>query len=379
MTHLRSPVPIQEEPAKVVTHPSTEQSSASRLKVAVRPWWHDNPYQKLLAEHLEKLGVEVKGVGSQTHLPLSEGKLNILHLHWLHPVFLAPSLLESVLNLVKFISGLVILRVMGTKIVWTAHNLKDHESRYSQLDYLCTKLVTRLSHRIIAHGEVAKQEIAKAFQMKSDCKISVVPHGSYIGCYDNQISSIEARNALGLSESSFVLLFLGSIRPYKGVLELIAAFKQLQHPNLQLVIAGKPFDEETPALIEQAIAGRDDIKFIPGFVPDSQIQVYMNACDVVVFPYRDILTSGAVLLAMSFGRACIAPRKGCIRETLDDSGAFLYDPAIESGLLQAMNQAIQKRAEVSRMGEHNHQLAEQWNWHRIAELTLNVYQSCLRG
>ncbi|WP_242482112.1 glycosyltransferase, partial [Trichormus variabilis] len=70
-------------------------------------------------------------------------------------------------------------------------------------------------------------------------------------------------------------------------------------------------------MLLQKIDNEPNIKFIPGFVPSEKLQIYLNACDVVVFPYRDILTSGAVMLAMSFGRACIAPRKGCIAEVLD--------------------------------------------------------------
>jgi len=60
----------------------------------------------------------------------------------------------------------------------------------------------------------------------------------------------------------------------------------------------------------------------------------MNACDVVVFPYQEILTSGAVILAMSFGRACVAPRLGCIQDVLDDKGAFIYEPSNKAGLFK---------------------------------------------
>jgi glycosyltransferase involved in cell wall biosynthesis len=102
----------------------------------------------------------------------------------------------------------------------------------------------------------------------------------------------------------------------------------------------------------------------------------MNACDVVVLPYRDIFTSGSVFLAMSFGRACIAPHKGCIGEVLDDSGAFLYDS--DEGLLQVLHYAIEKKADLPRMGKHNLQLAEQLlSWSNLAKMTLDVYQQCL--
>ncbi|MBW4665693.1 MAG: glycosyltransferase [Chroococcus sp. CMT-3BRIN-NPC107] len=142
-----------------------------------------------------------------------------------------------------------------------------------------------------------------------------------------------------------------------------------------LVIAGNSIDDNLTDVIKQEIQEVSNIKFIPGFVPDDRIQVYMNACDAVIFPYQDILTSGAVLLAMSFGRACIALNKGCIGETLDDLGAFLYEPNDDKNLLTAINQAIQKQANLLTMGEHNRQKVEQWNWNYVAKKTLQVYES----
>lgn len=341
-----------------------------------RPWWDDNPYQMLLADHLTTLGVRVDSIARWAELSFVH-RPDVVHLHWLHPIFIAPNGFDAIANLTKFIVGLVALRVLGTRIIWTAHNLKNHDNHSLFMDRICTSVVVHLAHGIIAHGETAKQEIIRTFHLWNRNKIFVVPHGNYIECYENTLTSAQARQQLGLSESNIVFLFLGAIRPYKGVLELIEAFKQLNEPNARLIIAGKPFDQDTPHQINQAIAGHDDIKFVPGFVPDEKIQVYMNACDVAVFPYRDILTSGSVLLAMSFGRACIAPRQGCITETLDEIGSVLYDPQAKNGLFDALKVAIKHQAELDDMGTHNRQRVESWNWHRIAEMTLDVYRSCL--
>ena len=353
------------------------------LRVIFFPQWLDNPYQNLLAEHLEKLGVQLdnSSYSSTTLLlnSLARSKPDVLHLHALHPFFLSSSKTKSAIKLGVSLGQLVTLRLLGIKIVWTAHNLKNHENKYPTLDRIFTTLVVRLAHGIIAHGETAKQEVIKAFSLREIDKIFVIPHGNYFTYYENNLSRIEARKALNIPDTSLVLLFLGLIRPYKGVLEMIDAFRQLHQDGVQLVIAGKLADKELAELINQKVKDCSAIKFIPGFVADEQIQVYMNACDAVVLPYRDILTSGSIILAMSFSRACIAPRKGCIGDVLDDSGAFLYDPDMEKGLLQAMNHAIQHRTDLLQMGERNRQLAEQWGWNRVAEMTLHVYQQCFNS
>jgi glycosyltransferase involved in cell wall biosynthesis len=356
----------------------------SSLKSIFLPQWDtsNNPYQSQLAMHLGQLGVEVEGTPPSTIFLLNcfkGGKVDILHLHWISYLILAygrTRAIKTLLQLTAVVVQLVILRLLGVKIVWTAHNLKHHEDQNQGTDHLCTAWVVKLSHAIITHCESAKHELTAAFPIKNTEKVFVIPHGNYINCYENNIDRTTARKLLGLPEFDLVLLFLGVIRPYKGVLELIETFNQLHQERVQLVIAGKADDQSTE-LIKQKINGSSHIHFMPGFVADQEIQVFMNACDFAVFPYRDVLTSGGVILAMSFGRACIAPQRGCIGEILDEKGAFLYSLDEEEGLLKAINCAIESKDNSLDMGEHNRKLAEQWNWSHVAKMTHNVYQKCL--
>lgn len=349
-----------------------------RLRVVFQPYWAENPYQKLLSENLIKLGVQIGEANSRNKALMGQTP-DILHLHWLDALFQfrVKSTLLSLLRLVKFLTKLFILKLRGVKIVWTAHNLKNHEKLYPLLDRICTSVVANLAHAIVAHSETAKREIVSTIRSINKDKIFVIPHGNYINSYENKIDRLEAQQALDIPNSSFVFLFLGQIRPYKGVLELIEAFKQLHHKHIYLVIAGKILNDELAEQIRQKIASHSNIKFIPGFVPDDQIQVYMNACDVLVFPYQDLLTSGAAILAMSFGKACLAPSKPYFTEVLGNSGAFFYDPDNLAGLSQAMNTAVHSKNELISMGDRNLQMAEQWNWSRVAKMTLDVYKYCL--
>jgi glycosyltransferase involved in cell wall biosynthesis len=350
------------------------------LKCVFYPHWPSNPYQKLLAEKLKSIGVQVEQ--TEPHfiiLPglIKDGKPDILHLHALAPLFLSSNTPRSFLRMIISIFQLAILRFIGVRIVWTAHDLKNHANRHIILDRMFTVIVSRLAHAIITHCETAKREVARTFYMKNFDKIYVIPHANYVDTYENDISPSVARRKLGISESKVVLLSLGMIRPYKGVLELIDDFKMISQDGAQLVIAGKPTTSELEELLEQKSAGCQNIKLIPEFIPDEEIQVYMNACDAAVFAFRDIFTSGSVILAMSFGRACIAPRKGCIGDVLDELGAFLYDPDEQKGLLNALISAVRDKTILKDMGQHNLKAIGQWSWSRIAEMTFNVYRSCL--
>ncbi len=345
-----------------------------------------NPYISQLIDNLQKVGIELifPSISSSRtfFLPIviSPKKADFVHLQWLHPFFIgSTNNLINILKLLIFIIQLIIIKMIGIKIIWTVHNLTNHEKINLTLDRIYSKVVVVLSDAIITHCQAAKEEVIQKFSIRNKNKVFVVPHGNYMDFYENKIEKVTAREKLGLKNCSLVFLFLGSIRPYKGVFELIDTFNQLDGDKIQLVIAGRVLNDnqEITDMLKQKVANYQRINFIPGYVPTEEVQLYMNACDAVIFPYRDILTSGAVLLAMSFGKACIAPRKGCIGEVLDDAGAFLYDIDDENGLNKAMKSALEKHDKLFFMGQHNLELAQQYNWEHIAKLTADVYRDCL--
>jgi len=151
----------------------------------------------------------------------------------------------------------------------------------------------------------------------------------------------------------------------------------LKATNTKLIIAGKPQNDQIVEQIKRKVNGLYNIRVVPEFIADDEIQIYMNAADVVVFPCRNILTSGGVILAMSFGKAIIAPRIGCIPDTLDSSGSFLYDPNERNGLLNAMKEAMASRDKLQKMGNHNLELLKKADWENVAKATRHAYERCL--
>jgi glycosyltransferase involved in cell wall biosynthesis len=202
-------------------------------------------------------------------------------------------------------------------------------------------------------------------------RISVVPHGHYVDNYENTVSREDARERFGYDEGETVFLFFGQIRPYKGLLNLVEAFGSIDDPDSRLLIAGNPTDERLERELTDRIAGDDRIDSVLEFVPGEEIQFYMNAADVVVLPYTKIATSGSAILVMSFGRALVVPRLGCVPELLDDEGAVLYSPGAERGLRDALLETGDR--DLRSMGEHNARLVCRYDWSDIAERTARIY------
>ena len=339
-----------------------------------------NPYQDLLARHLSSLGGKVAMVRGSVFLPaLLRWKPHILHLHWLHYFFLAQGLTKSLIKSVAFLAQLCLARLLGVKIVWTAHNLVNHERQRETLDRFFRGVVARFADAIIVHGASAGPAVAARCRIKDLRSFAVVPHGNYVDVYPNTQSRSTARGELGLAEDVPVMLFLGGIRPYKGVLRLVRSFKRMDPSGGSvLLIVGPAYDRGLMARIQAEIDSQRGIRFLPGFVEPERIQTFMNAADLVVLPHREILTSGALVLAMSFGKPVIAPRLGCIPDMVDEQGSFFYDPDVEDGLLGAMLNAVEAIDRFPRMGAHNLERARQWGWQRVAGMTLDVYRRALR-
>jgi glycosyltransferase involved in cell wall biosynthesis len=357
------------------------------MRVCIVPYSEGNPYQRLLVQELRAAGATVtlrtgrqwlKGLVRQTIR--REDPPDIIHLHWLPSFevrFRAYNFWPS--SYFGLLLRLWPLRRLGRRIVWTVHNLYNHEAPCRWADRILIKSMLTKASRVIVHSPTAVQLVSEEFGQRGNEKFVVVPHGNYIGCYSNTVTQQEARTELKLEPRATALLFFGNIRAYKGVTQLIRAYRDLNEPLTTLVIAGKPQERGDQVAVQEAVAGTANVQLHAGLVPDDRVQVFFNACEIAVFPYLNILSSGAVILAMSFGRACVAPRLGCIPDLLDDRGAFLYNPEDPDGLREALRAALRNRERLAAMGAYNLERARTWPWERVARETIDAYRAALAG
>lgn len=154
----------------------------------------------------------------------------------------------------------------------------------------------------------------------------------------------QRRARLGIAENVYVYGCLGSCKPYKNLEMLITAFKECSD-GCALLIAGQFQSTEHLATIRDRLSRlpADKVHFEPRFIPDEEISDYMLACDALVLPYKEILTSGSVLLASSFGRPVVAPDIGGLRDAVNSRSAILYDARDPEGLRRAMQAVRNER------------------------------------
>jgi len=343
-----------------------------------------NPYQHALAEalsyHNVSIGIEVDFRRRTQAFCILRAKSRIqhcglMHLHWTEPFLVSKRLWLSIVKSSLFLFELAFLKLLGMKLVWTVHNIGSHEGQHRRINLFFNRLVLHLCNHVIVHCESAWHQVAQTYNFFQNIKVTVIPHGHYLDYYKNKVTRPDARNGLKIGREEIVFLFFGAVRPYKGISQLVEAFKKLKGQQIRLLVVGSPITQDVGRRVQEKCKDDRRIKTVLEFVPDDQIQNYMNASDVVAMPFRDILTSGSVILAMGFAKAIIAPKLGCIPEILNKHGAILYDPDAKDGLREALEEACQ--LDLERMGRYNLNRANELDWNKIGKMTYEVYRKCL--
>lgn len=356
--------------------------TAGTLRVVSLPSWPDNPHQEQLAAALGGHRVNVHGMSTRRWfaLPVLRARPDVVHFHAPdHFVVYSASGARAWLALVSFALQLLVLRGCGVRVVWTVHDLVNHEGRHRHLDRLCRRLTGRLAHAVVVHCAVAEGHARVDFGVP-ETKIFVIPHGHYVDQYPTMFADRRAARAhLGWSDDTFVFLFLGNLRQHKGLPELVDAFRALDEDGARLVIRGMPFTPRVADDLHDMVRGMPHVTFVPGFVPAAEVATCMQAADIVVCPHTSALTSGSLALAMSCGRACIAPRLGCLGEMLPPDGGFAYEPREPGALLDALRTAVAQRHALEAMGQRNLEAIRRHDWPSIGRRTAEVYRACLAG
>jgi glycosyltransferase involved in cell wall biosynthesis len=341
-------------------------------------WTRGNPYQQKLIDASSMLGIEITASNGRGFFPVlgalkDAGPVEVLHIHWTHSFIFGPKMPLPYYYGWRFVLGLAIARARGIRIVWTLHNLLDHERRNRRAELFFRRRIAKLADVVLVHCTYALEAASRTYGLSYEeaAKFRVIPHPSFIGAYEDSMTEAEARASLGLAESDLIFLFFGNIRPYKGVFELVGAFREFPLRQAQLLIVGRPGDDDTAHALVQAVSSDARIRTVARFVEPSEVQIFFRASDYVVFPYRDVLTSGSVLLAMSFAKAVIAPRLGCIPETVDEHFAILYEASRRESLLEALVTASGRDAAT--MGAAARRRAEQLTWEDAARISALAY------
>jgi D-inositol-3-phosphate glycosyltransferase len=280
-------------------------------------------------------------------------------------------------------------KILGKRIVFTAHNVNaaERDGNESVLNRLSLMAQYRLVDHIFVHTDKMKHSLLHEFGVEEEA-VSVIPFGINNSVPNTELTSIQAKQELGIGSLEKTILFFGRIRPYKGLDYLVAAFRQLalRDESYRLIIAGEPKKEslsywrEIQETIEREGIGKQIIERI-GFLADEETELYFKAADVLILPYKEVFQSGVLFLAYSFGLPVIATDVGSLRDDIvEGQTGYLCKPCDEADLARTIGMYFESelyQALDHRRAKIKDVVRARNSWNVVADKTCDVYAQLL--
>lgn len=219
-----------------------------------------------------------------------------------------------------------------TKIIALTDNVQPHEKRLG--DQLFTRYFLPACDAFITMSKKVEQDLRS---FVADKPILQVRHPLYDN-FGSPVAKDKAREYLGISSDTNVLLFFGFIRAYKGLDLLLKALPLIREQNILLVVAGEFYDE--PAAYHRLIKElgiESKIKLMADFIPSDQVRFYFSAADLVVQPYRNATQSGVTPLAYHFDKPMVVTNVGGLPDYVENEKTGLIAEPEPASLAQAIN------------------------------------------
>jgi hypothetical protein len=231
-------------------------------------------------------------------------------------------------------------------------------------------LLARHADKLILHSNSAVSVVESTYGVRLARKAHVIPHGNYDGCYPrSQRSPLAKLPKLNDDPASINVLFFGAVRGYKGVGRLLSAVCNRPELNCRVLVAGRPFDDESRMLVEDAVRRDSRVQALLGFVADDEVASLFDWADIVAVPFERTLTSGSVVLALTMGRPVLVSSAARVLDLLDEKNAVFFgsDAELSEKLSSLRKEDLRSRRCSCRA------TADVLSWGRIGRLTLSAY------
>lgn len=165
------------------------------------------------------------------------------------------------------------------------------------------------------------------------------------------------------------VLFCGTIEPRKNLPRALAAFRSLDRPGTELILAGQRGWKED---VEADLAGlRGRARWL-GPVPRDDLAAMYAQAAVVIYPSLREGFGLPVLEAMAQG-APVVTSAGTATEEVAGDAALLVDPLDVDAIAAAIDRLLDDRGLAAKLGEAAKERAAAFTWARTAELAAAVY------
>ena len=339
---------------------------------------HVSPYMEVLKEYLSVYDWEICYL---PFLPDRAPKTNerIIHLHRLGRLYDSKDM-TSLQNLMAKIDK---LKLLGWKFVWTVHNIFAIDSSMTEVDYLAIEEIGKRMDLVFCHTEVMRKSLRDYFGL------TVVNHfyGADYHLKKNSESFFVNKNLF--NNSLFTFGFIGNLREYKGIRELLNTYERLIKNGKQcnLLIAGSVYStflNDNPDIMKKI--ENNNVFLYDDYVYEEDWAEIVRLVDVLVFPYKVSLPvfkygfyGSSIAQAAYMKKLIICPDDRNIKSMLSTLNySFTYDNNDLQGLYDAMNLCMDADKKIHKSYENKlFKLVADKSWNNLAKRINDEYNHLL--
>jgi glycosyltransferase involved in cell wall biosynthesis len=302
-----------------------------------------------MAAQFRKAGIEVHTLGLHRKTDLSVVLRLRALLKQLRPDVLHAYLLHS------NVLGRIVGRLVGIPVIIGSERTIGQAGR---LGRLVTRLTNPLTDAVEVNSETGARAIEHNLGVPPD-KIEIVNSGVDLDAFGGSLKRTEIRAELGLAHDQHLVLYVGRLRPVKGVEYGIRAFASAvnSHPKMHMALAGEGEQLAYLKNLATELGVQEKITFL-GVRND--LPGLFSAADSVLMPS---LTEGlprTAIEAMAAGKPVIATRVGGTPEAIiDGETGTLVPPMDVEAMAAALIELVRDTGLGARLGSAGRQRAEQ--------------------
>jgi glycosyltransferase involved in cell wall biosynthesis len=238
--------------------------------------------------------------------------------------------------------------------------------------------VARRADRVIAVSQAAATDVEELLRVPRE-RIDVTLEGYTPQAAVAPIAERTLRDRYSIRSGPIVLM-VGTRKPHKNLLRLIAAIPEVLEtsPKATLALCGNATAHEDELRAEVARLGlTESVRFLP-FVDAAELEGLYRAASCVVLASTNEGFGLPVLEAMGRGVPVACSNASALPEVAGD-GARYFDPYDVGQIAGAIGDVLTDRRLAKRLIAAGRAQAAALTWERTAEGTLDCYERAWRG
>jgi len=209
---------------------------------------------------------------------------------------------------------------------------------------------------------------------------TIVWHGRDTNAFDpKKFDRNHLRNKFAIPEDKKVVMFLGTLRPYKGIEDLIEAANLLKDDRMLLTLVGlgeDSYSKRVKELVCSKLVGKRVRLF--GLQPFKKVPEFLAISDLVVIPQRKNLATvgqvpAKVFDAMAMAKPIISTNVSDIPTILHGCG-FIVEPGNPQQLARKLRFVSENEDLAAHMGaKAREKCVKEYSWAKMEESLLQVF------